>query len=96
MALAKTVTKMFPMDNEIGIILILTDDDRPDLGEGVQVVVKKTFKRNVDVKNVMLDAVQKELEKDAQKAIDDYKAIRARYDTVYGDKISKIDTALKL
>lgn len=38
MALAKTLTKMFPTDNEIGIHLILTDDDRLDLGAGEQVV----------------------------------------------------------
>lgn len=37
MALAHTLTRIFPTENEIGIHLIVTDNNRTDLGEGVQV-----------------------------------------------------------
>jgi hypothetical protein len=46
MALAATLTKMFPTENKVGIHLVLTDNDRDDLepiGPGVKTVLTKTF-----------------------------------------------------
>lgn len=97
MALAKTVTKMFPTDNHIGIILILTDDDRSDLGEGAQEVVRKTIKRNVPTNADMSDKVQREIGLEAQRAIDDYKKLKAIYDKpIYQNKVNQIDNNLTL
>ena len=96
MALTKTLIKIWPSDNDIGIHLVLRDDDRPDLGAGERIVVKRTFRRNIPAGVEMSEKVEKELEKDAQAAIDNYKKLRANYETVYSDKVSKIDSNLKL
>ncbi len=96
MGLTKTIIPMRPTENEIRITLILKDDERPDLGAGMQIVIDKTFTENVPSGEVMSEKTEKEFTIKAQKAIDYYKTIRSRYEAVYGDKISKIDSALKL
>lgn len=58
MALAKTVTRKFQTDNEIGFHLVVTDDDRPDLGEGAQLVVNEIFTRNIFANADMSNEVQ--------------------------------------
>lgn len=95
--LAKTVTKMFPTASTVGLHLKVTDDDRPDLGEGVQVVISEViaeqFVKDEDITNEVRD----EIGKRAQAFIDDYKALRVLYDkTVYGTKINQISGALTL
>lgn len=97
MALAKTVTRMFPTENLIGINFVLTDDDRPDLGAGAQVVVQKTISRNYvkgqDIPNEIRDAIGNE----AQALINKYKDLRADYDREgYQTKVNQIDNALTL
>lgn len=97
MALEKTVTKMWPTENEVGINLTLTDNDRPDLGEGVQVVRNRTFKANIPTDADMSDEVQQELGKKAQATIDNYKKLRAKYDKpAYGTKVTQISNNLTL
>lgn len=97
MAMAKTLTKMFPTENEIGIVLVLTDDDRPDLGTGARVVISETFKRNIPANADMTDKIQQELGLEAQAAIDRYKKLRAYYDKpAYGTKVNQINNNLNL
>ncbi len=94
--LAKTVTKMFPTESTVGFHLILTDDDRPVLGAGVQVVLSKTYSASVPP-GEMANDVRDKLGAQAQKDIDAYKALRARYDSpTYDTKVAQIDGALQL
>lgn len=96
MSLTKTIIKMWPTENEMGIHLVITDNDRSDLGEGEQEVIKKTFSRNVPKGN-MANKVRDELGLEAQAEINRYKVLRARYDNpIYQTKVTQIDNNLKL
>lgn len=97
MGLAKTVTRMFPTENRIGINFTLTDNDRPDLGPGAQVVVAAVISRNYvkgqDIPNELRDEIGRE----AQALIDRYKDLRGDYDKpAYQTKVNQIDGALTL
>jgi len=93
--LDKTVTRIFPTDNEIGIHLVLTDDERPDLGEGAQVVVNETFTRNIPTAINMTDKVRDELGLEAQAEINHYKRLREIYDKpLYQTKVNQIKNNL--
>jgi len=95
--LSKTVTKMFPTQNTVGFHLIITDDERPDLGSGSQVVINSTFSANIPTSADMTVAVQTELGNQAQAEINDYKALRARYDIpAYQTKVDQINNALEI
>lgn len=97
MALAKTVSKMFPTPNTIGINLIVTDDDRPDLGAGTQVVINKIISRNYVKGQDLPNKLRDEIGAEAQTLIDNYKDLRADYDkSAYGTKVTQIDNALTL
>ena len=97
MALAKTVTKMFPTENRVGINLVLTDDDRPDLGTGAQVVINKTIQRQYIAGQGMANKVRDEIGLEAQGLIDRYKTLKARFDnSTYGTKVNQINNALTL
>lgn len=97
MALTKTVTKMFPTPNTIGINLVVTDDDRPDLGAGAQVVISTTIARNYVKGQDMPNKVRDEIGWEAQTLIDEYKDLRADYDKpAYGTKVGQIDGGLTL
>lgn len=96
MALAKTVTKMFPTASEVGFRLVLTDDNRPDLGSGMQAVLSKTYSASVPPGD-MANEIRDDLGRQAQVDIDTYKALRARYDNAtYDAKVAQIDGALIL
>lgn len=95
MALAAAVTRIFPTDNEIGIHLVLTDDDRPDLGEGEQVVVNEKFTRNIPTDADMTDKVRDELGLEVQAEINHYKRLRGIYDRpLYQTKVNQINNNL--
>jgi len=97
MALTKTVTRMFPTENTIGIHLVLTDSERPDLGEGAQEVVNETFTANIPSDADMSDDVQIDLGHQAQKAINDYKKLATYYaKPAYQTKVTQIDNNLTL
>jgi len=97
MALAKTVTKMWPTDNEVGLNLVITDDNRPDLGTGAQVVISATIKRQFVKGEDMTNEVRDELGNEAQALINKYKAERLLFDNAtYTDKIAQINGALQL
>lgn len=97
MALAKTLTKMFPTPNDVGINLIVTDNDRPDLGTGEQVVISETISRNYVKGQDMPNKIRDDIGEVAQRLIDDYKSQRAEYDKVaYQTKVNQIDGALTL
>ena len=97
MALAKTVTKMWPDENWVGLNLVVTDDNRPDLGSGAQVVISATVKRQFVTGEDMPNSVRDELGNEAQALIDKYKGQRALYDNAtYTTKIAQIDGALTL
>lgn len=97
MTLAKTVTKMWPDENRLGINLVITDDDRPDLGAGAQVVIRKTISRQYVSGEDMTNKVRDEIGNEAQGLIDKYKALRVKYDKpAYAIKVTQIDNALTL
>jgi hypothetical protein len=94
---ADNSTKMWPDSNHIGMNLIVTDDERPDLGSGEQVVISKTiirqFVKGEDMSNTVRDSIGKE----AQDLIAKYKAERAMYvKAIYQTKIDQIIGALSL
>ena len=95
MALGKTVTMVFPTKNHGGIHLILTDDDRPDIGPGPQTVIEEDIIENYS--GDITPAVITSLTKQAQKMIDDYRKLRANNDvTSYGQAAGTISDALDL
>jgi len=95
--LSKTVTKMFPTDNHVGFHLVVTDDERPDLGPGAQVVINSIFSANVPVLADITVETQTELGNQAQAEIDKYKALKARYDIpAYQTKVNQINNALEI
>lgn len=97
MSLAKTVTKMFPTPNTLGINLIVTDDDRPDLGPGERVVINKTISRNYVKGQDMPVKIATEIGNEAQTLINSYKNLKSDYDKeAYQTKVTQIDNALTL
>lgn len=94
--LTKTVTKAFPTDNTVGIHLVLTDDNRPDKGSGAQKVIDQDFMENFTGGD-MTTEVKQAIGKQAQKAIDSYKARAQRFASVaYETGRSQIDAGLVL
>ena len=95
--LAKTVTKMFPTASTVGIHLVVTDDDRPDLGEGVQVVINTVVSEQYVAGEDMANEVRDKIGERAQKLIKKYKDLRAVYDKeTYDTKVGQIEGALTL
>jgi len=98
MALAiQKAEKMFPTPSTVGMHLVVTDSDRPDLGEGAQVVIDvpivEQFVRGEDISNDTRD----EIGKRAQDFINEYKELRETYDIpAYQTKIDQIVGALTL
>lgn len=102
MALAKIVRKVFPLKSEaegtlVGIHLTITDDDRPDLGSGTQVVINETIDRQFVSGDGMSNEARDEIGQEAQELIDTYKSLRSKYDkSTYTTKVSQIDSTLTL
>ena len=97
MALAKTVTKMFPTVSTVGMHLVVTDDARPDLGEGAQVVIDAVIAEQYVTGEDMTNDVRDRIGSLAQKLIDYYKVLRTVYDKeIYDTKIAQIEGALTL
>lgn len=97
MALTKTVTKMWPDENYVGLNLTVTDNNRPDLGSGEQVVIQATISRQYVKGEDVTNDIRDELGNEAQDLIDAYKAMRVKYvNAVYTTKINQIDGALTL
>jgi len=95
--LAKTTMKMFPTASTVGMHFVLTDDDRPDLGEGAQVVISTNISEQFVPGEDIADETRNKIGARAQKLIDDYKVLRAVYDiAAYQTKITQIDGALVL
>jgi len=95
--LTKTVTKMFPTPDTVGIRLVLKDDNRPDLGPGEQVVIDQTFSNNFNAGSGMANEVRDEIFRAAQEAIDNYKKCSAIYAAAsYQTAVTQIDNALTL
>ena len=101
MALTKTVTKVFPTESRgsqtIGIRLVLTDDDRPDLGSGTHVVIDETF-TVVRAIGTAPDTESKTIiGAAAQEAINVYKRCRAAFESAaYETARAQIDGGLTL
>ena len=101
MALTKTVTKVFPTESRgshvVGIHLVLTDDDRPDLGSGTHVVIDESFTA-VRATGTPPDAdAKKTIGGDAQEAIDKYKRCKAAFEsTAYETARAQIDEGVTL
>ncbi len=97
MTLANKSTKMWPDANYVGMNLIITDNDRPDLGQGEQVVIQKAIKRQFITGEDITNEVRDSIGEEAQKLINNYKAERAMYDkAIYQTKIDQIKGALTL
>ncbi len=95
MTLGKSVSMVFPRKNHGGIRLILTDDNRPDLGPGVQTVIDEDIYENYS--GDITPQVIASLKKQAQKKIDDYRVLQAgNDDTDYQDAAATIDGQLDL
>ena len=101
MALAKTVTRVFPTESRgsqtVGIHLVLTDDDRPDLGSGTHVVIDELFTMDRAI-GTPPDAKDKiALGQDAQAAIDKYKRCKATFaSAAYETARAQIDEGVTL
>jgi len=81
MTLSVQTKKLFPDDNTMGINVVLTDDDRPDKGEGEQKIFDEDFRVNVAAGTTEISPDdQKTLEDEAQARINKYKELRGRYD----------------
>lgn len=99
--LAKTVTKVFPIESRVsqavGIRLILTDDDRPDLGTGTHVVIDEQFTtvRAIGTPPNTEDKIK--INTNAQAAIDKYKRCKNAFESAaYETARSQIDGGLTL
>ena len=93
----KEFRKMFPTPSTVGIHLVITDDDRPDLGEGVQVVINTVIAEQYVTGEDMANEVRDKIGARSQKAIDKYKALRPVYDKeTYDTKVFQIEGALTL
>jgi hypothetical protein len=92
-----TCTRVFPDPNHVGMRLIVTDDDRPDLGSGEQVVINATIKRQFESGNNLDLKMRDSIKDEAQKLIDDYKVLRDLYnDSAYINGATFIEGALTL
>jgi len=97
MALAKAVKKMFPTESLVGIHLEITDDERPDLGAGAQIVISTVISEQHVAGEDVTNETRDKIGARAQVLIDKYKALRARYDNeIYTTKVAQIDGALTL
>lgn len=89
MALTKTVTKMFPTENTVGLHLKLEDD-------GVTVIdqdFSEQFVSGEDIPNEVRDKIGSRM----QEAIDKYKALKARFDSAKYETVrTQVDNALTL
>lgn len=94
---ANNSTRMWPGANNIGMNLIITDNNRPDLGEGEQVVINAQIKRQFVTGDDITDRIRDSIGEEAQERINSYKAERAIYDKpIYQTKIDQIKGALTL
>lgn len=101
MALAKTVTKVFPTESRcsqtVGIRLVLTDDDRPDLGAGTHVVVDEPFTTVRETGTPPNTKDKTKIGQEAQAAIDKYKRCKSAFDSAaYETARTQIDGGLEL
>ena len=100
MTLANNSSRMWPDENWVGINVVITDDDRPDLeplGPGAKVVVNQIVKRQYVSGQDMPNKTRDEIGNEAQKLIEDYKALITKYDNpVYIIKTDQIIGALTL
>ena len=96
-----TVTKVFPTGSsgtyQVGIHLVLTDDDRADLGAGEQTVIDRPFRIN-HAKGTEVTAAEKtEVGNLAQDAIDTYKSQREMFvSAAYNTARDQIAAALTI
>ena len=89
MALTKTITRMFPTKNAVGMHLELKDD-------GV-VVIDRDFTENFTKGQGATTAVKTSIGNQMQAAIDEYKENKALYDSVaYATARTQIDEAITL
>jgi hypothetical protein len=87
--LTKTVTKVFPTENTVGLHLTLKDDD--------VVVIDRDFVKNYaageDVPNDVRDAIGQEM----QAEIDKYKILKSRFDSAKYETVrTQVDNNLNL
>ena len=89
MALTKTVTKVFPTENTVGLHLELKDDD--------VVVIDQDFTRDYSPAAGIANEIRDSIGNEMQAAIDNYKKLKNRFDAVAYDTIrTQIDNALTL
>ena len=92
--LSKTVTKVFPDANHVGLHLKLVDDTR-DPAE--QTVIDKDYMHQWASGTDVPDEVKQEIGARMQVDIDAYKALSARYNAVaYDTAVSQVEAGLIL
>jgi hypothetical protein len=90
MALEKTISKVFPTESQLSVRLVLTDDDRADLGAGAQTVIDEIVSENY---STLSAEVRNELGRKVQKLINDYKSNRTTFTgAAYNTIVNWIDT----
>lgn len=77
MALTKTVTKVFPTPNHVGLHLKLVDDSRDPAD---QIVIDKDYMEQWASGTDVPDEVKQRIGKRTQTDTDAYKALKARFD----------------
>jgi hypothetical protein len=94
---AANSTKMWPDENNVGINLVVTDNDRPDLGAGEQIVIEETISRQYVKGEDMTVDTATDIGNAAQALIDEYVAERVIYTkAIYQTRINQIVGALSL
>lgn len=89
MALVKTVTKVFPTENTVGLHLELKDDNI--------VVIDKDFIENYAPGVGVTNDIRDEIGKKMQAAINNYKMLKNRFDTAAYETVrTQIDNNLTL
>lgn len=97
MALTKTVKKMFPTENTVGMHLTVKDDDRPDLGEGPQVVIDSDFAVQFSRTAGIVDDTKTQICLRMQEAINRYKSLKNIFGkSAYDAARDQIDNNLNL
>ena len=87
--LTRTVTKVFPTENTVGLHLELKDDD--------EVVIDQDFTRGYSPEAGIVNEIRDSIGNEMQVAIDKYKKLKSRFDApAYETVRTQIDNALTL
>ena len=98
MALAISICeKVWPTRNKMGFHVVITDNDRPDLGVGAQEVLNITKVRPIAAGEAPSVEDRDEVMREIQEQIDQYKNERTQWDiAAYGNAATYVENNLNL